>query len=399
MKKMIIILIISLIVANFVFAAPNITQINYNPSPVVPGSTAQILLQIENPDNSSHNNLTISMNEEFPISVVNDKTKNIGNLEKFGKTTVIFDVYIDSKAENKTYYIEFNIEGSDLGATKTEKFPVIVFGNQPNLKIVDSSTDKLIPGQETEIELTIQNIGTSTANSTIIEMPEDRTITATGSVIERDITPLGSSTKYIGEINPNEQKIVTIKIAVNKDAKLKNYNIPINLQYRTQSGEEKTDISYVGFKISGTVDFDATIKDISPILMSNLQSEITVELFNKGVGRAEFTIIDINTNAGTITKNKEFIGKLEPNDVDSIKIKLTPNQYVGMKKETIQLKINYQDVDAIEKTEIIELPIVINSVEQASGQDNSIFGLIINLIILGVIVFIGYKAYKKFIKK
>ncbi|HNV00940.1 MAG TPA: CARDB domain-containing protein [archaeon] len=384
MKKMLVLMII-LILGSVFAAAPDITQLNYNPSPAIPGTTITIFIQIENNENIIQENVVLEIKDEYPFTIKEENVKIIGDIQKYGKALAQFIVYVDPSAENTTYEIPITISTKNQPNGITSNYPIIISGKEPTLKITNISTEKLIPGEEKEITITIQNVGTSTAYDVITELQEDRTITASGAVVEREITPLGAATTYIEKIMPSETKTTTLKISVNRNATLKNYTLPVKISYRNSSGTRTTDTSYIGFKIAGEVKLDAAIKEITTT--GNL-TEATIELFNSGEGKAEYTMIEISGN-GTIDKPKQFIGSIEPNDVDSIKTKLTSNE----ETKTITLKITYQDSDAKTKTKIIEL--TLPTQEKTAEEPN----LIINLIILVIIIGIIWIGYKKLIKK
>lgn len=384
MKKMLILIMI-LIIGNVFAATPDITQVNYNPSPAIPGTTTTILIQIENKENIVQKEVTLEIKNEYPFTIKENNIKNMGDIQKYGKALAQYIVYIDPSAENTTYDLPIMVSTKDQPNGKTSYHPILISGKEPTLKIINISTEKLIPGEEKEITITIQNVGTSTAYDVITELQEDRTITASGAVIEREITPLGAATTYIEKIMPNETKTTTLKISVNRNATLKNYTLPVKTSYRNTSGTRTTDTSYIGFKIAGEVKLDAAIKEISTY--GNI-TEVTIELFNSGEGKAEYTTIELSGN-GIINKPKQFIGSIEPNDVDSIKTKLTTNE----ETKQITLKITYQDSDAKTKTKIIDL--ILPPQEKTTEQPNIILNLVIFLIIIGIIWF----GYKKFIKK
>jgi hypothetical protein len=143
---------------------------------------------------------------------------------------------------------------------------------------------------------------------------------------------------------------------------------------------------------------DATVRELTTLIGGETK-ELTIELFNKGEGKAEFTIVNITTDFGNVEREKLFIGSLEPNDVDSFKtiIKIDPNTQT--KTGIIKLTINYQDSDAINKSQIIELPVkVYSAADGAALTPFNIVGLTINIIILLIIGIIIWKGYKKFKK-
>lgn len=397
MKKILFLMLILLI--GGVFAAiPDVSQVSYDPSPAVPGSTITVLVQIENPDNVDKENVYVSIEETYPFTVKETNERNIGNLEAKGKTITYFEIYVDPTALNQTYDLEVKVKENKSNTGKIEKKEIVVSGNNPILKVVNISESKLIPGEEKKITFEIQNIGTSTAYDISLELEEDRTVTATGEVVEREITPLGSATGYIEKILSGEKENITIELSVNREADLKNYTLPVTLSYRTPSGEREEETSYIGFKIAGPVLMDGAIKEAGDLINGG-EYEVTIELFNKGAGKAEFTIVNIETDFGDVDRTKQFIGSLEPNDVDSFNTIINVDT-LETKTGTIKLTIDYQDADAIKKQQVLELPVkVYSSDDGAALTPLNPVGILINIIILIVIVFVGYKGYKKYIKK
>ena len=210
-------------------------------------------------------------------------------------------------------------------------------------------------------------------------MQEDRTVTATGSVVERDVTSLGAAATNVGTINPGETKIATLKVSVSNTAIIKNYTLPILVSYNDQTGTRIESTSYVGLKVFATADLDATIKE-------NLNGQITVELFNKGLGKAEFTLVELEATNATIDKPKQFIGTLGANDVDTVKTNI---KYTGG-ETTLTVKISYLDSDAKQKVkEIILTPEV-----QIVAQEGPNW-----LLILVVIIVIGAGIWQFVLKK
>lgn len=383
MKRLIFGLIFLTLLATVFAALPEVTQVNYTPSPAIPGTTITVLVQIENNDATTKKDVTIIVEDSYPFIVKETSEQNVGDLEKYGKALAEFTIYVDPSAENTTYDLSITVNegGQELGIKKA--FPIIISGKNPTLTVLNTSIEQLIPGQEEEITFTIKNVGTSTAYDVLVELQEDRTIVTTGTIVEREIIPIGAATAYISSIAPGEEKAATLKISVNREAELKNYTLPVKMNYRDSSGTRTTDTSYIGLKIFGTVNIDATIKEITKI---NGLSEMTIEIFNKGSGKAEYMTAEILAD-GYIDKPKQFIGSLEPNDVDSIKTKIeNPNQ-------KITLTLSYQDTDAIVKTKTITLDAKSAPI---SGEEGNIFGLIIPLIIIAVVIWFGYN---KFIKK
>ncbi|MFA6268198.1 MAG: CARDB domain-containing protein [archaeon] len=384
-KQMGIILFIFVMIVSTAFATlPEITQVNYTPSPAVPGTTITVLVQLENKDSTSQTGVKVQLENTYPFTIKPTDTQlnpaTVGTIESFGKALVQFTVYVDPAAENKTYYLPVTISTTGNTTGIKEQFPIIVGGKEPTIKVVSTTSEKLLPGQEKEISFTLQNVGTSPAYDVVLEIKEDRTITATGTVVERDITPLGAATAYVSSINPGEQKQVTLKVSVTNTATIKNYTLPVAVSYRNASGTRTTDTSYVGLKVFALVDIDATLKDKTGTVANGQKAEITIEIYNKGLGKAEFTVVEIKTPNGVVDKPKQFIGSLGPNDVDTVKTGITFSTGTDY---TIDVVIEYQDSDAVIKTKTIQLPI---KADTTTTEGPNMTLILVVLVIVGIIV-------------
>ena len=260
-------------------AFPEVTQVSYTPSPAVPGTTITMLVQIENTDSTTQKGVIVSLEDTYPFSVKSTESepnpKTIGDIGPYGKALVQFTLYVDPTAENKTYTIPITVKLQNEASGKKTNQNIIVGGKDPIVKVISVTDEKLLPGEEKEINFILQNVGTSPANYVVLEMQEDRTVTATGSVVERDVTSLGAAATNVGTINPGETKNATLTVSVSNTAIIKNYTLPIKVSYNNQAGERTETISYVGLKVFANANLDATIKE-------NLNGELTIELFNKG---------------------------------------------------------------------------------------------------------------------
>ena len=381
-----LVLVILLFCSVFALAMPpSIAQVSYSPSPAVPGTQITVLIQLENNESTIKENVIVHIDDNYPFSTLEESEKNIGDIDKFGKALVEFKIYVDPSAENESYTIPVKVSAKNQPTITTDQ-TIIVSGKEPSIKVISVSDERLIPGQEKIITLEIQNLGTSTAYDIIVELQEDRTVTAAGTIVEREITPLGPALDYISQLQSKQKQNVDIKVSVNREADLKNYTLPVKITFRDSSGANTQETSYIGFKVSGTVNIDAAIKEVTPL---GAQTEITVELFNKGVGKAEFTIVEVESNFGEIEKSKQFIGALEPNDVDSFKIKITPNT---TSDKELTLNISYQDTDSTQKQ--VKLKLAVDMGGSQTNQSNPI-GSIIFLVIIVIIIYFGWRYYKK----
>jgi len=372
-------------------AVPDISQFTYTPSPAVPGSTITVIVQLENKNDSALKGVTVQLENTYPFTIKSTDTMPnpiiMGDMAGHGKAQAQFTVYVDPSAQNTTYTIPVGIKTADITTeTKTPK-EITVSGNEPFLKVVGMTENKLLPGEEKIITLEVQNIGTSTAYDALVEMQEDRTVTATGGVVERDIVPLGAATAYIQEINPGEKKTAELKVSVSSTATVKTYTQPIKVSYRNSEGVRTTDTSYIGLSVFGNVELDATLKEMTGTILQGQKADITFELFNKGLGKAEFVVVELSASDAVIQNPKQFIGSLGPNDVDTIK---TPIIFNTNGNHTITATITYQDADATTKKILVEIPVK-SPLASEQGTNPA-------LIIVAILV-IGFLVWNFFLKK
>lgn len=392
--KILVIALVMLLAANVFAAIPEITQATYTPSPAVPGSTFTYLVQVQNNDSSVQKGVIVSIEEQYPFTVKASETETnpriIGDIGNYGKALVTFTVYVDPTAENQTYSLPVIVSTKDNPDGKKTNEEVVVAGKEPSLKVIGVSDEKLLPGEEKEVGLILQNVGTSPAYDVVIEIQEDRTVTATGTVIEREITPIGATSAYVTRVAPGEQKTATLKLAVSESASVKNYTLPIKISYRNTAGTRTTDTSYIGIRVFGAAEIDATLKERTGNLTAGQRNETTIEIFNKGLGQAQFVLVEISAKNGKVEKPKQFIGTLGPNDVDTVK---TGIEFNTSGDQEVEVKITYQDSDATEKSTTITVPVK-NSVGAAQG-DNTGTIIIIAIIVIAGIWYFFFRKKKK----
>jgi len=387
-----IIFVMILMLAYGAFAAvPEVSQFTYTPSPAVPGSTITVTIQLENKNDSTLKGISAQLENSYPFTIKPTDTQPnpavIGDIAGHGKAQAQFMVYVDPSAENTTYNLPITIKTTDDATGTKANYTINVSGKEPLVKVVSIVENKLLPGEEKTIVLEVQNVGTSPAYDVLVEMQEDRTVTTTGSVVERDIVPLGAATAYLSGINPGEKKTVELKVSVSSTATVKTYTQPITISYRNSGGTRTTDTSYIGLSVFGNVELDATLKEIVGSITPGQKADITLELFNKGLGKAEFVVVELSAENTTIEKPKQFIGSLGPNDVDTIK---TPIIFSTAGDHIVTATITYQDADATTKKTVVNVPVKAQLVGEAGTSP---------VIVIAAILIIGFLVWNFFLRK
>ncbi len=383
MKKIILPLLFVLLFAGYTIAGDlEANSLSYEPAPVAPGSALTVWVQIKNDSIHEAENALIQLELEFPFALQPGEIaeKNLGSIKPFEKATVEYKLLVNDKAVDGVHSIKIFV-GEEV-TTKESSFSVSILSRTPKLEIVGSSVNELSPGEVTPIILTIKNIGGSVAKNIVLKVNPERTVTAAGVVVEREIVSLGASAKYINKLDMGESANVEIGLSVNQNAELKNYSVPITLEYFDQNGSSKTEISYLGIKVTAEADVDAVINSITPNAFPGGTSEVVVDLFNIGLADAKYVVIELSGQYMNIEEPKQFIGTLEADDFDSFKTNVSFEVTTPMQEIPLTLSIYYKDDALVERVETKQLMVKVAS--PTAGGDGGIGLILIGLISLAL---------------
>ncbi len=400
MKKLLLVIALVLVSAGVFAGNVYVSHVNYTPAPAQPGKYLELWVWIDNNSNFGAEDVKVWLDLKYPFSL--DPGKNnerlLGNIKNFESATVKYDLRVDPMALDGSYDLEVYANEKDALGGKKQKFTITIQQISPVLEIVDSSAAKLRPGEDVEAVLTIRNLGKAPANNIRVVFEEDRTVTTTGGVVEREIMPIGAAATFIEEIKAGEEARIKVMLSVNPDAELKNYMLPVEIRYYDPSGSSMSNTSYLGIRVDGGPIIDGVVSDVDPAAYPGAITEVTFDLFNIGVGSAYYAVAKIESEGLGLEEKKNFIGTLEADDFDSFKETINVPAGITPGKYPINLTLEYLDSASRNKKETITVYLDVLSVDEAmaaSGQGGSILGSIVFLAILAVV---GWFAYKKVVK-
>lgn len=389
MKKRIFPLLLALVLLSVPAIAGSLKteNLSYEPAPVSPGSAMTVWIQVKNDSVYASEDAIVKLDLEFPFSLQpgEEEQKSLGGMSAFETRTVEFKVLVDTKALNGASTVK--VLAGEGFPTRTDSFAISILSRTPKLEIVKSDTELLAPGAAQPVTLTIKNVGGGIAKDIVIKVNPDRTVTSTGVVVEREIVSLGAAANYLDHLNVDEEKNVTLTLAVNQSAERKNYSIPITIEYFDQNGTSKTGTAYLGIKVSADAQVDAVINSVTPKAYPGGTSEIVVDLFNVGLADARYAVIDIQGSGLSFEEPRQFIGTLEADDFDSFKTNMTVAPETPLGETAVVLKITYKDEQLNEIVETKTLAMkVVSAGEAIEGAGDPVLGLLnIAIILLALI--------------
>jgi hypothetical protein len=404
MKNQLITIIFAMALASTAFAGnPIIGTVSYSPAPAMPGGYIDIFVHINNNSNTDSKDTVFSIdlkqddsNSEFPFNVIpeNLEIKKIGTIKPNQSSIVKSRLKIDPQAPDGTYKIKLQT-GENGIIERSMPYSISIQNRKPLLIIEKAEPISAEVGKITDLVISLKNTGSSTAYNINIGITEDRTVTSSGIVIERNIVPMGSATSSIQLLEPNESKIIKIPVLINPDAPSKAYFIPIKIDYFDFNKTKLSDTQYLGLKVISNAEIGASITDIKPLLSPGQKSAITINVFNSGLGAAKYLDIKVKPDFDSMITREFYIGSLESDDSDTIKMEVLANKNISPGEHNINLQITYKnqfgDVSSVEKT----IKVRVYTPEEAAKNSNEGFSLILIAIVLVVLALIYWFVIRK----
>jgi len=398
MKKFLLVFF-ALLLAGMVSAVDlDVNSVTYSPSPAVPGEYFDLWVVMKNNTSAESNLVTFNLVLEYPFSLDPGVSalKSLGKIRGNDSVLLKYKVRVDAEALNGSYTIRMKME-EEKGSTTSVPYTVDVQRISPQIEIISASPIEIAPGADSEISLELRNIGSGKALDVLIGSIEDRTVTTTGVVVEREIKQLGSSFVFLKELNEGETKNVSILLGVNPEADQQTYMVPITIKFKDEELTEYTETKYIGIKVSENAELDSVISDYSSKPFAGASIEVTFDLFNVGVGDAKSVVVELYSEAGEFENYKQFIGTMNADDFDSFKETIKLNSDLQKGEYPVTVKMQYKDQYGVSKTVSKTLVLKVYDITELPAGEFNIWFYIVVLIVLG---YLGKRfVYNKYIKK
>ncbi|MCX6821185.1 MAG: hypothetical protein NTW30_00230, partial [Candidatus Aenigmarchaeota archaeon] len=225
---------------------------------------------ISNSGSADTKNIVIEVEPTDMIKLLENPKKEINSLTVGDSRIVNYKMFVDSSAISTNY--ELTVYVSYENSNKYSYKVQITVQGKPNFKILKVDTGTVNPGDEAEISVDIQNVGSGKAKRTNAEFSSTSTY----------IKPiLAGGNVYIGDISPGEKKNIKFNILTSSDAEYDVYTGKINLTYEDESGNILIKSFDVGILVSGEPKFE-----IIKIEAKKDSQELSIEIANKGSAEA-----------------------------------------------------------------------------------------------------------------
>jgi hypothetical protein len=255
-----------------------------NPYPAEPGKSLILSIAVSNNGNREAKNAIIELDPVKPFILLENPRKEIGTINIGDSRILSYNLFVDNSAVSTTYELPVHITYDNLFGL-TGKVEVRVQG-KPEFRLLEVKSETISPGDQAEISIYVQNIGSGKAKKT----------TATFSSSSAYIKPIFSGGYiYVGDVEIGEKKEIKFKVLANSDSEYGVYSSTVNITCEDEFGNKFYEKFDVGILISGEPKFQ-----IVKTKVDATNQELSVEIAN--IGSAEARKI----NGKLILDNKTF---------------------------------------------------------------------------------------------
>ena len=176
-------------------------------------------------------------------------------------------------------------------------------------------------------------------------------------------TSVGSSEKSLDDLDERDDDSVTFTILASTDIVPGDYNIPYVVKYTdvedsNSTQEEKT--GSFGLRVSAKTNIDFSVETKDNIV--GQQGRISLKIVNKGLGEIKFVSVKISPQGYELISSKDvYVGTIDSDDSDTASFDVV----FKTTRPTLTAIVNYNDFDNNAKTQTINLPVNVYTVEKA----------------------------------
>ncbi|MFQ6009594.1 MAG: COG1361 S-layer family protein [Candidatus Aenigmatarchaeota archaeon] len=297
---------------------------------VRPGSQTTVILTFTNPSTTTDvTNLRVTITAGPDLSVSTSSVQ-IGTLGAGSSQQASVVVTASSTAKSQQSYISVLASYGVNSATKETRINVpIAIRSPPLLQVSNVNfSSPPTPGSSVILNFDLVNNGNGPAKDVSVSLTQSSGL----------FTVSGSSESFVTTIRAKGREPFSFEITIDPAASVGTQLIPVKLIYydeaKTTSYNETKNI---GLPISGQAEFVVTLDETRDFYFGR-KGIATISISNSGTGSAEFLTAKVTSDYGS---KEIYIGKLEPDDTETVDIEQDLKAATGIYDITIEL--SYRD--------------------------------------------------------
>jgi hypothetical protein len=185
---------------------------------------------------------------------------------------------------------------------------------RPQFEVTTNGTDGLFAGDTDRLALTVENVGTRTADDARLSL----TAGATELFFGPTANPQRSTGLFVGDLGPGESRQVAVRVGANGDAVAGSYPVETTVVYENANGvTERADPASVGVTVGAERRFALRNLATERLRVGEGEARITADLANMGEGTARQVAVRIRggqDSSVTPTNGESAVGDLGPGE-------------------------------------------------------------------------------------
>ncbi len=253
---------------------------------------------------------------------------------------------------------------------------------QVAIKSFTSNPDKISPGQEVQITLTLENVGDKDIKNILVKL----------DLNQLPFAPLRSSTEQvIDQIDKDDLSTIYFNLIALPNADSQIYKMPVKISYENISKD-----ALISLEVSAKAKLDVLLED-SKIVKVNDNGKITLKLVNNGLTKIKFLKVNLEKSPAyeTISPNSVYVGEVDVDDFQTVDFTIIPK----IKDPQLNLQVFYRDQNNNEFQETKFLKLNVYTEEEAKQlglvKQNPLTTILIIIIALIILIIIYRKIRKK----
>lgn len=340
-----------------------VTLLRTSPSPVEPGQYANVWFQIENRGDMNAKNFVFTLTPKFPFSVYEGDSpeKYIGTLKMYEPVIVKYKIYVDENAVEGWNELDYKYSLTSFSNITVYGKSEIYVTYAPQLQIISVNPKDIEIMKKSYINMSIINLGHG----------EARNVRVTFDTSSTDVKMMGSNTKYIKSILPNEKVTVMFEIMSSDSNGVE--IVPVHITYEDNNGTIETQNYNIGINVYGEPNID--------VVAETSNNDASVEIINNGPVGAKFVETSILVDDQT---HKFYIGDLNSDDFDIVDVPLS-----GYGTHKLNVNVTYKTPELKERKYSTTISVL------TAEKKSSPYGTIIVIVLVLVAIAIFWKKVKK----
>ena len=380
MKKTIVMYVLVLVLigmfSGFAQAASDtkliiVSLVNQDPDPAIAGDTVEVRIGVENRGGVPAEDLVLEFVPQYPFIAVTgeNNVKKVGTLSAYqydaDMKIIKFKVRVDRDATAGQYEMKIKeYEEGNTAVSSTRSINIEVKSKE-SAEIIHIDKTTLIPGKETSLKFTINNVGSASLRDLTFSWVNEDNI----------VLPVGSdNTKYVKYIDVGDSAELDYQVIADSNAEAGLYKLDLTLVYDDPASDTEKEINTIaGVYIGGGTDFDIAFSETS-----SGQTSFTIANIGSNPASSVSVIVPQQEGWTVSGSNSMIIGNLNTGDytvasfaLQSAQTRLTAtSQQEDMTQEELMaqrtqtqgyLKIQIAYTDTMGERKLVEKEVSMNS--------------------------------------